>query len=297
MEVARPQIKGSVLAALVAVQVLFGINYIVSKVIVGVYPPLVWASVRIAFAAVAMVVIAFAARRPQPPVLNWKFFGPMIVFSLFGIILNQGAFLLGLKYTTATNSAILNTLIPIFTLLIVTLRKQEPMTRRRFAGFISALAGVLVIRKIERFSLGDHTLIGDLLTIFNCLCYAIFLSISKPFLEQYDRVWTTAWMFILGAVGMGLVSIPSWRGFIWPEMTPQLWGCVVFGVIGATLMTYFLNLWALAQVKSSQVAIFIYIQPVVAAAIAWAWFGEAPTLRTCLAAGLIFCGVLLGLGG
>ena len=284
---------GLVLAALLAVQILFGLNYVLSKVIVEVFPPLVWASMRIIVSAVIMMVIAFASGTNSPR--GRSFFVPLIGFSLLGIIINQSSFLVGLHYTTATNSAILNTLIPIVTLLIVTIRGQEPLTPRRAAGFLLAFGGVLVIRKVEELSLSNKTLIGDLLTILNCVSYGIFLSFSKPFLERHDRIWTTAWMFTYGSVGITALSIPDWLSFHWPaqSMNMILIGCMAFGVFGATMLTYFLNLWALAYARSSSVAVFIYVQPIVAAALAWSWLGQPVTARTVLSSLMIFAGVVL----
>jgi drug/metabolite transporter (DMT)-like permease len=283
-----------VLAALIAVQVLFGLNYVISKVVVDHFPPLVWGSFRVIVSALFMVGVAYLTGRPHPKD-GPRFFKPLIVFSLLGIILNQTAFLVGLHYTTATNSAVLNTLIPVFTLLVVTIRGQEPLTLARVVGFISALAGVLVLRKVEELSLSDRTVIGDLLTIFNCACYALFLSYAKGFLETHDRVWTTAWLFVYGSVGITLMAAPQFSTFQWPELTPQLLACMAFAIFGGTLGTYFLNIYALAHARSSSVALFIYLQPVVATALAWAWQGQPITPRTVISTLLIFIGLLLGL--
>src|SRR5688572_149907 len=113
-----------VLAALIAVQILFGVNYVVSKIVVGVFPPLVWASIRIIISSAVMVAFALATKRKHP-VGGAQFFVPLIFYALLGTIINQASFLVGLSYTTSTNSAILNTLIPVFTLLVVTVRRQE----------------------------------------------------------------------------------------------------------------------------------------------------------------------------
>ena len=282
------------MAALIAVQVLFGAGYVVSKVVITAFPPLVWASIRIIVSSMIMLAFALASKRKHPTD-GAKFFKPLIGYALLGMIINQSSFLLGLSYTTSTNSAILNTLIPVFTLLIVTIRGQEPATSKRIIGFLLSFTGVLVIRHVENFSFSDKTLIGDLLTMLNCFSYALFLSYSKKFLEQHDRVWTTTWLFIYGSFGLTLVAMPSYMSFHWPVMTPTLWACVAFAIVGTTLMTYFLNNWTLARTKSSHVALFIYLQPIIAAFIAWIWFGEVITLRTALSSILIFLGVVLAM--
>jgi drug/metabolite transporter (DMT)-like permease len=288
----RSPAPGKVLAALITVQVLFGVNYVVSKYLIQYFPVLVWASARIVVASIFMIFFALVLRRPHPRP-DRKFFVPLIGFALLGTIINQASFLVGLKYTTSTNSAVLNTLIPIFTLLIVTARGQEALTARRVVGFLSAFLGVLVMRRVEDFTISNTTWIGDLLTILNCLSYALFLSFSKAFLERNDRLWTTAWLFVYGSFGITALSLPEWISFVPPALSPELWGAMAFSILGATLATYFLNFWALAHARSSQVAVFIYLQPVVASLIAWRWMGEVPELRTGIAAALILLGLLL----
>lgn len=283
-----------VIAALVLIQVLFGVNYVISKVVVDQFHPLLWASLRIMIATVIMFTVAIVLRRPHPTD-GIKFFGPLVGYALLGIIINQACFLVGLHHTTPSNSAILNTLTPIFTLLIVVLRGQEKAGMWRVIGFVFALSGVLVLRRVEDFHVSNQTALGDLLTIVNCLSFSFFLSFSKRFLEKYDQVWATAWLFFYGSIGLTILALPQWLHATWPTMTPELLGCSTYAILGGTLLTYFLNNWTLKHGKQTHVALFIYIQPVVAMTLAWFWRGEAITLRTAASCLLIFVGVLLAL--
>lgn len=284
----------TVILALLAVQVLFGIHYVASKVVVSQFPPLLWASARILFAAAMMVGIALLSRRPMPR--GRSFFLPLVGYALLGAVINQGAFLVGLQHTTSTNSSILNTLIPVFTLIAVTMTGRERVTRWKVLGFTVALIGVLLIHDLKEFSLSDATLLGDALTVLNCLSYGIFLAISKKFFETHDRIWTTAWLFIYGSIGLTLIALPDWFRYEWTAPTgSQTWIAILYAVLGGTVATYFLNFWALARAKSSQVALFIYVQPVVTMLLVWVLFGEMPTTRSVIAGITIFVGMLLAM--
>lgn len=285
---------GLVTLALITVQLLFGINYVVSKIVIQAFDPFVWASLRIAISTVAMFGFAVMSGH-KPPKLTKSYLLPMVGFALLGTIINQVCFLVGLKHTTSSNSAVLNTLIPVFTLLVVTIRGQEAFTFRRGVGFFLALTGVLVLRKIENFKFSDETALGDLLTVTNCFSYALFLSFSKSFFEKHDRIWTTAFLFLYGTIGITAVAAPHWANFQFPEMNPNLWAAAFFAVFGATLATYFLNFWALAHAKSSRVALYIYIQPVVTTLITWGFMGEPITLRTILSGLMIFLGMFFAM--
>lgn len=282
----------TVYGALILVQILFGINYAVSKLIVQTFPPLAWNTVRLFISFIFLMLIAKLWKRPFPA--NRKeFFSKLFVFSLFGVIINQSAFLTGLKYTTAVNSSIINTLTPILTVLLVTLMGKERFRLSRAFGILLAFSGVLAIRKIEEFTLSNETAVGDLLTFLNCLSFSIFLATSQEFIRKYDRIWTTAFMFAYGFFGIGALSIPDWSQVAIPELTPLMLGAMAYSIFGATVATYSINNWALVHANPSSIALLIYIQPPVAAALGWAWLGEVPTLRTLTASLLIFFGLIV----
>ncbi|MBI2712445.1 MAG: DMT family transporter [Bdellovibrio sp.] len=244
--------------------------------------------------ALLVAAISTLLRRPRPK-LSANFFFHVIPYSLLGVVINQASFLEGLRYTTPTNSSILNTLIPVLTLAFVTIAGKEKASLKRMVGFLLALAGVLVLRNVEDFSLSNQTLLGDSLTLLNCVSYAIFLTVSKKFISSHDTLWVTTWMFTFGSIGLTLMSIPAWSDFQMPELTIGMIACMIYSILGATLLAYLLNNWALVRVHSSLVALFIYVQPVVTSIITWTWFNEAPTPRSVVASVLIFAGMILSL--
>jgi drug/metabolite transporter (DMT)-like permease len=180
-------------------------------------------------------------------------------------------------------------------LLVVTIRGQEPLTMPRGFGFALAFIGVLIIRNVESFTFANQTFIGDILTVINCLSYALFLSYSKKFLEKHDSLWSTTWLFIYGSVGLTLLAAPDWTQFHWTPPSANMWAAMVFAILGATLATYFLSFWALAHAKASKIAMFIFLQPVVTSIVAVIWLGEVITLRKVLASLLIFLGFYLAI--
>ena len=282
----RPQL---LVTALLLTQFCFGLNYIVSKVVVETLPPFLWAGLRCAVSCVLLASFALALKRRHPR--GRDFFVKAFWFSFLAISFNQGCFLLGLHYTSSTNSAILNTLIPVFTLIVVVFRRQETVTGQKLLSFALALAGVLVLVRADRFELGHGMGWGDFLTLLNSFSYALYLGTSKDFLCRYDRVWITVWLFAFGTVTLNIAAIPDWLHFQWPPISAALWACMIFVVVVGTFVTYLLTNWVLAYVEASKVALYVYIQPVVAAWIAWCWRGEVITFRTLLGSCLIFFGV------
>jgi drug/metabolite transporter (DMT)-like permease len=283
-----------VLGGLAAAQVLFGIGFLASKKIVEVWPPLVWAGVSLLAAAGPLFLVARRGRRVGSPVTG-RFLGAVLVLALFGVVLGNGALLFGLRYTTATNAAVLTTLIPLFTAAIVALRGQESLSPARAAGFLVSLAGVLLLLGVERFQLFGGTWRGDLLALASGVFTALFLSSAKPFFARHDPTWATAWIFLVGGTILSLVSAPWWGELRNVPFDAGMLASMVFSVFGATLLAYFLNFWALAHARSSHVALLVYVQPVVALLLVRLVSGEIFTVRAGAASALIFAGLGLGL--
>jgi drug/metabolite transporter (DMT)-like permease len=280
--------------ALLLVQLIFGFNYAASKIIVNQFPPILWGAIRMGVAAILMFVWAYFSVPKSERVVDQKFLYPLFLYALVGIALNQSFFLLGLKYTTTTNSAILNTLIPIFTLGFSILFKSEKLTFYRGMGFLMAAIGVLILRNVETLEVSFDTLRGDIYTLLNGASLALFFTMSRDFLKKYSVIWSTAWLFLWGSILLALVALADLSSFEPILWTDELKIAIVYNIIGATMITYFLNSWTLTKVSASSVALFIYLQPLVAVVNGWLMFDEVPTARTGMAMGCIFIGVFLG---
>lgn len=286
--------SNTVVAVLIFIQVLFGINFPASKIIVNQMDPILWSNLRFFLAGVGMLIITVIARRPHPKV-DKPFLKSVIPLSLLGMALGQGLFLIGLRYTTSVNSAILITSIPILTLVIVVLRKQEHLTYNKITGFVFAFLGVILIRDIASFQLGNKTLMGDLLVFAGALCFALYLSYGKKFFSQYDNMWATTWMFFVSGIAMGFFNIFKFKTLFSINYTYEFLFAAGFSIIFATLLTYLLNNWALRRASSGQVAVFIYLQPVVAGIVAYLYLGEEITTRMIICSLFIFSGLLFTL--
>ena len=280
--------------ALILVQLIFGFNYAVSKTILVEYPPILWAGLRLAVAAVLMFAVSFAIvpkdqRRTDP-----EFIKRVFLYGLLGITINQAFFLVGLKYTTTTNSAILNSMTPVFTLVIGIIAGAEILTARKCFGFLLAVTGAIVIRRFEDFQLTSDTFKGDLFTLMNALSLAIFFIISRKFLKQNSPFWATAWMFLFGSIELLAFSVGDLHRAIPEHMSTLLGLAIFYNIVLATMLNYFLNSWTITKVSPSTVAVFFYFQPVIAVVTAWWVGGEIPTIRVIVAMCLIFSGVAVG---
>jgi drug/metabolite transporter (DMT)-like permease len=284
--------RAAILAALLLVQIFFGFHYLAAKRCLAEMPPLVYASLRASGGAVLVLGVAMSLRRPFPSRTDARLLG---LWSVLGVVLNQILFVEGLHRTTAIHSALLNSAIPVMTLLAAVALGRERMTGVKAVSVALAVGGVVLILRPTASSLGEATLLGDELTLLNGASYALFLVLAKRVLGRTDALGATAVMLACGALLIGLVSLPAWRGFDPDAVSSGAWAWLAFVVVFPTAGAYLLNNYALARADASVVALFIYLQPLIAAMLAMARLGEHPPPATWLGGALVFAGVFLAL--
>jgi drug/metabolite transporter (DMT)-like permease len=92
-----------------------------------------------------------------------------------------------------------------------------------------------------------------------------------------------------------LVAIPiaaySWSTQGLSIASPGLVLAVIYIILVPTVGSYYLNSWAITRVSPSVVAVYIYLQPLIAFGLAPLLLGERLNSRTIVACVLIFAGV------
>jgi drug/metabolite transporter (DMT)-like permease len=208
---------------------------------------------------------------------------------------NQLLFILGLSLTTAVNTSILISAIPVFTLATAVLMGRERTGPRAIVGVVLAAAGALLLLNAERFEWSSRYFRGDLLILANGFSYSLYLVLSRPILARYRPLAFTSAVFRWGAGPIVLAAVPALLRFSPERVTPTAWWSLGAIVVFCTVIPYALNSWALARTKASRVAAYVFLQPVIAATLAILVLGERPGWRVAAAAALIFSGLAVTL--
>lgn len=280
-----------VVAGLVAVQVFFALNYVAAKVALAEIPPRAWALIRVVGASVLLYAAIRATGRRLPTDL--RTLRSLAFLSLFAVVLNQICFIEGLDRTTPTHSALMNSTIPVLTLLFAVLLGDERVRARKLAALAVASVGVLLVIRPWRPEGLAGTVTGDVLTLVNAASFSFFLAASKRTFQRTDPLAATTVMMAIGSLGVAVVGLPPLLALDHAAVSATAWGLAAFVVVFPTAGAYLITSWALARVESSRVAFFIYLQPVLAATLSWWIVGERFGTPLIAGAALIFAGVWL----
>lgn len=275
--------------ALIAVQIMFGTWPIFGKIALRSMSSVSLVGFRILGAALVFTLVQrkLGALRQLPKrVMAW-----LVLSSLLGVVVNQLLFVKGLSLTTAINATLLTTTIPVFTLAVSIALGYDRLSLRHVLGIALAAAGVIYLVDPLRANFSAQTTLGNILIITNSFCYGAYIAVSRDLFRRYGALNVITWIFLIGA----LVTLPI-AGYAWSTdglqtVSPGVWLSVAYIILVPTVGAYYLNSWAITRVPPSVVAVYIYLQPLLAFGLAPVVLGESWNSRTIVACVLIFAGV------
>ena len=278
--------------ALFLVQIIFGLHYLTTSLIVERIDAFEWTAVRILFAGVFMILIYRRKILNFPSGKEWYF---LILLSLLGIVLNTALFTKGLELTTPAHASLISCMIPVMTLVFAWLLGQEKMTRYKSLSLVTAMSGALILLGIDDLDIRSDLFIGDVLIFINFSCFGLFLVLSKSVINHHSPIGLSVLVMSIGSVLLLPLSTKNilFSHDIWLDQPWWIWGAAFYSIFFATVVTYSLNYYAMSHVDSSKVALFIYFQPVVAGTLSVALGMDKITLRLIVSSILILSGLLL----
>ncbi|NOT29500.1 MAG: DMT family transporter [Planctomycetes bacterium] len=282
------------LLALLLVQLCFGLSPLFAKWTLarpGGFEPRALVAWRILFGAVTLGALA-AWKHPRAIVPPRAELPRLALCALLGIVLNMGLYLEGVARASVVHTGLLVVQIPVFTYAVACFARVERPARRRVLGILVALAGAVLI-VLERAP-GDSAAssrLGNLLIVANCLSYAVYLVLARGLLQRFPTLVVMTWVFWLASTAVPFLFATSRA---WPkELTPRAFLSFAYTLVFATFLAYLLNAFALARVPASTVAVFIFLQPLVAGAAGVWVLGERITLPVALAGLALLAGIAL----
>ena len=281
------------LAATIATTI-YGINHTVAKMVMPIYI----GSLGLVFLRVLGATIIFWAIslffKTKP--IEKKDRLTILKCGLFGMSINIAAFIAGLDYSTPVNSSILIIISPIFVVILSFFIFKNKINFIKILGIILGFIGamILILTADSNSSIGRNIPLGNFLFIVNSISYAYYLIIVKPMAEKYDLITLFKWLFLIGLIFNFPLGINQFLDVDWSSLPlNEAVLPMVFVVVGTTCMTYFLNGYALSKITSTEVAVFMYLQPIIGILFAIFTKSDTITLIMFVASVLIFTGVYL----
>lgn len=221
----------------------------------------------------------------------------LLLMSVMIISANQGLFILGIGYTTPFEATVMSTMTPVFTLIFAAIFIAMPLTVMKVAGVALGLGGALLMAFASRGSdsaaIASNPTAGNLMCLCAQICAAVYFTSFRSVIDRYHPLTLLKWLFLMGTLTWVPFTMPAILSIDLQAMDASLWASIIFIVVGPTFISYVCMVYAQQRLRPTTVAMYNYIQPLTAAAIAsvmglavFGWANIGATL-------MIFVGVAL----
>ena len=281
------------LYSLLGLMLLFwSLNYIIGKIALREFPPVLLTCVRTTIAGAFILPIYLWRESGRRKTWAWHELRGLLLLGIFGVIANQLFFVLGLAWTSVGHAAIIMTLMPVMVLLLAAFVGQERITARKVAGMIVAATGVGALQ-LEKKSGSSATLLGDSFTFLCVVSLAIFTVRSKQIIERYGSLTINTVAYAGGALAIAPITIWLSLRHGLGRVSAAAWWSVAYMSVFSSVLAYFIYSYALTHMPASRASAISYLQPLGATVLAVALLGEPVTGMLVIGGVLVLAGVFV----
>ena len=249
---------------------------------------------------IASVVLSFGSgirswkqqKNPDAPSkepFSWVEWGLLFVLAI-AISARAGSWAWSLTQTSVANSNLLHNMTPIFATLGGWLFLGHSFGKRYLLGLLLAISGVIAIG-VQDLNLTSDSFYGDVAALMSSVFYAVnFLIIEK----LRSKMSTTAIM-TWSCVFVSAILLPGilFTGDSIVPVSSSVWIAILClgilsQVIGQGILAFVLN-----RMKSGHVSLFLLLEPIITALLAWVIFGESLSPSNWFAFVIVLMGLYL----
>lgn len=274
---------------LVLLSLIWGSSFIlIKRGLVGL-TPFQLGALRIIFACIFMIIVGFKSIF-KIPLYKWKY---VAITSIFGNGLPVFLFAYAQTGIKSSVSGILNSLTPLYTLLIGVLAFGLSFVRNQVIGVVLGLTGCLLLVVFGKTASGETNYFCAFLVVIATMCYALNVNLIKKYLSDVSPLAITTGNFLTLLIPALIILFNNGYAhvMIQPEVIHSTLFIVVLGMVGTGIanILYYQLIQITSPLFASSVTYFI---PIVA--MSWGIFdGEKLSFMQLLGAGVILSGVYL----
>lgn len=266
--------------ALLLTTSIWGATFPATKAVLDQIPPISFLFLRFLLGATLALAIVLALKsRLQLDRTLLR----MTIIATIWLFLGYTLQTVGLRYTTASNSAFITALYVVFV----------PLFLRRFQARIWVSAGLALVGLWFLVNPSVSLNQGDLMSLGCAAAFAAHIICLEAYVRKADAVSLFVWQLI-GMTGAMLpamlIESPQMSAFM--PTGSMLVGLAVTGIFATG--AFAVQMWAQRLVPAQRVALIFSLEPAYAAWLAWYFLGEHLEPTGWLGSGLILAAVWLG---
>jgi len=279
-------------AAFVLLGLIWGSSFAWIKIAVDEIPPATLVAWRMSLGALGMLALLAVMRLPMPRTAReWL---PLAVLGTINAAIPIFLISWGEQFIDSGTAAVLNSLVPIFSLILAgVVLRIEPVTALRAGGLALGFIGAALLASRELTLRGDPSaLIGAGAVILAAISYAAGASYSRHRIGLAHRYVVAAGTLVFAALDMWILALITDGGVIVPKQPDTIVAIAWLGLLGA-FVAYVLFFFLIESIGATQTTMVTYIFPVVGVAIGVLLLRELMDARLLAGTAFVLAGVVV----
>lgn len=285
--------KIALFAALTA-NIIWGFSFMATRIAIGYTSPSMLLSIRFMVSFIIMLLLlVFGAGSIS---LKGKPIGRFLLMGLCEPVIYFIAETYGVKYTTASFSGLMISLIPIGTVLLSFFILKEPLSLRRLAWIIVSVSGVSII-SLSQSSEGAISTKGIIFLLIAIVTASFYTILSRSIADKFTAFERTFIMMLMGFIAFtGMAVIDAGSGFgaalAAALREPHIILPVLYLSVISSVVAFFCMNYAISYLEVSRAVIFTNITPVVSVISGVVLLGEPFSFIYIIGIALILTGLI-----
>jgi drug/metabolite transporter (DMT)-like permease len=278
---------------MLSAMLFWAVNFSLVKIALRELSPLGFNGLRLLFASLVLVIIL--ALSGEGLKVEKKTFWKLVILGLIGNTAYQMLFIHGIDLTTASNSAIIIAMTPVFIALMSSRLKHERVHPAAWAGILFSFIGfyLVISSRLGSFQFSSLSVRGDLLIFGGNICWAVFTVLCKPILERMSPLKLTTLTMVTGTTFFLPFCIKDIFHIPYRDISLKAWGSLFYSGLFALVICYVIWYASVQRIGNTRTAIYDYLIPVFTVIFAYLIIDERITGQQAVGALIIFVGVYL----
>jgi drug/metabolite transporter (DMT)-like permease len=279
---------------LVVLSFIWGNSFLFTKVVVEEVPPLTLVEGRFILSTAVLLLLmrAFGLSLSLSR-------GLWVAVAFMGLVNNAIPFVLitwGQQHIDSSLAAILNSTMPLFTVIIAPLWIKERLTLDRAVGVLIGFAGAFVLIGLDLGAIAESSTLGQLAVVVASAGYATGTVFARRYLQEGTPVVLAAGQMLVAGLVLLPVALAVDRPFDLHVSAKAALAWVALGVVSSGL-AYVIFFWLIQRLEALQVSLIAYLIPLVAVVMGWLVLDERLGANSFGGLALIVLGIFVVQGG
>ena len=194
---------------------------------------------------------------------------PLIIFSLFGMLLVQYSYMASIEAGNAAIATLLQYLAPIYILIWLIVKGYQRLQLSDVMVILLTVAGTLLLLtngSLKGFSVPSTALIWGIISGISLAFYTLY---AGKLLDQYSSVIVVGWAMLISGLCMNIIH-PVWKvdAHDWSFITIMI---LAFTIIFGTTLAFWMFIKSLEYLEAKETTLLGTVEPLTAVVSSVIW--------------------------